>query len=89
MGKVGHGSPEKPDNWSLYMVPSDPSPEQERNAAIYVAVMDGATFAQLAEKYGISRVRVQKAYARERENAWEARKRGESSYRDRPFPSDV
>ncbi|WP_313441324.1 hypothetical protein [Novosphingobium sp.] len=68
---------------------SDPSPEQERNAAIYVAVMDGATFAQLAEKYGISRVRVQKAYARERENAWEARKRGESSYRDRPFPSDV
>lgn len=63
--------------------------EQERNAAIYVAVMDGATFGQLAEKYGISRVRVQKAYAREREKAWEARKSGESSYRDRPFPSDV
>lgn len=71
------------------MEESRASPEQERNAAIYVAVMDGATFGQLAEKYGISRVRVQKAYARERENAWEARRRGESSYRDRPFPSDV
>ncbi|EIZ81152.1 hypothetical protein WSK_0097 [Novosphingobium sp. Rr 2-17] len=71
------------------MKQSDSSPEQERNAAIYVAVIDGATFGQLAEKYCISKVRVQKAYARERENAWEARKRGECSYRDRPFPSDV
>ena len=71
------------------MEQSGSSLEQERNAAIYVAVLDGATFGQLAEQYGISRVRVQKAYARERANAWEARKRGESSYRDRPFPSDV
>lgn len=68
---------------------STSSPEQERNEAIYVAVLDGATFGQLAEKYGISRVRVKKAYARERENAWEARKRGASDYLDRPFPSDV
>lgn len=71
------------------MEQSSPSPEQERNAAIYVAVLDGATFGQLAERYGISRVRVQKAYAREREIAWEARKHGESSYRDREFPEDV
>ncbi|MAC57296.1 MAG: hypothetical protein CMH85_03265 [Novosphingobium sp.] len=71
------------------MEQSASGPEQERNAAIYVAVMDGATFGQLAEKYGISRVRVKKAYAREREKAWEARRRGESSYRDRPFPADV
>jgi hypothetical protein len=65
------------------------SPEHERNAAIYVAVIDGATFGQLAEQYGISKVRVQKAYARERTNAWEARKLGETSYRGRPIPNDV
>ncbi len=65
------------------------SPEHDRNSAIYVAVIDGATFGQLAERYGISKVRVQKAYARERTNAWEARKRGETSYLDRPIPADV
>jgi hypothetical protein len=31
------------------------SPEHERNAAIYVAVIDGTTFGQLAERYGISK----------------------------------
>lgn len=71
-------------------MPSDnPSPNDERNAAIYVAVVDGATFGELAARYGISRVRVQKAYARERTNAWEARKRGAATYRDRPIPADV
>lgn len=55
------------------------SPEHELNAAIYVAVVDGATFGQLAERYGISKVRMQKADARERKNAWEARKRGETT----------
>jgi transposase len=65
------------------------SPEQERNAAIYIAVIDGATFAQLAERYGISKVRVQKAYARERTNAWEARRLGETSYLGRSIPKDV
>ena len=65
------------------------SPEHERNAAIYVAVVDGATFGELAAKYGISKVRVQKAYARERTNAWEARRRGETSYLGRPIPGDV
>lgn len=71
------------------MEPNRVSPEDERNAAIYVAVMDGATYGQLAERYGISRVRVQKAFAREREKAWEARRNGAASYRDRPFPEDV
>ena len=71
------------------MTPENSSPNHERNAAIYVAVIDGATFGELAERYGISRVRVQKAYARERTNAWEARKRGETSYLDRPIPRDV
>lgn len=65
------------------------NPTQERNAEIYVAVVDGATFAQLAERYGISKVRVQKAYARERTNAWEARRLGETSYLGRPIPKDV
>jgi transposase len=65
------------------------SPEQERNTAIYVAVVDGATFGDLAERYGISKVRVQKAYARERTNAWEARRRGDVTYLDRPIPEDV
>ncbi|GLK44450.1 MULTISPECIES: hypothetical protein [Novosphingobium] len=65
------------------------SPEHERNAAIYVAVIDGATYGQLAERYGISKVRVQKAYARERTNAWEARRQGETSYLGRPIPKDV
>jgi transposase len=65
------------------------SSTETRNAAIYVAVIDGATFAELAERYGISRVRVQKAYARERTNAWEARKRGDTSYLSRPIPADV
>lgn len=64
-------------------------PTQARNAAIYVAVIDGATFGELAERYGISKVRVQKAYARERTNAWEARRRGDTSYLDRPIPTDV
>lgn len=65
------------------------SPEHERNAAIYVAVVDGATFGELAVKYGISKVRVQKAYARERTNAWEARRQGGMSYLGRPIPKDV
>ncbi|EJL33741.1 hypothetical protein [Novosphingobium sp. AP12] len=65
------------------------SPEHERNTAIYVAVVDGATFGDLAERYGISKVRVQKAYARERTNAWEARSRGHTTYLDRPIPEDV
>jgi transposase len=69
--------------------PGSASPDRERNTAIYVAVVDGATFGELAERYGISRVRVQKAYARERTNAWEARRRGETSYLDRPIPADV
>jgi Mor family transcriptional regulator len=56
------------------MTAGDLSPKHERNAAIYVAVIDGATFGQLAERYGISKVRVQKAYARHRTNAWEGRK---------------
>lgn len=71
------------------MVQAGSSPEQERNCAIYVAVVDGATFGELAERYGISKVRVQKAYARERTNAWEARRRGDTSYLDRPIPADV
>lgn len=71
------------------MVLGSASPDRDRNIAIYVAVVDGATFGELAEKYNISRVRVQKAYARERTNAWEARRRGETSYLDRPIPSDV
>jgi Mor family transcriptional regulator len=65
------------------------SPDRDRNMAIYVAIVDGSTFGELAEKYGISRVRVQKAYARERTNAWEARRRGETSYLGRPIPADV
>ena len=70
---------------------SGSSPEQQRNAAIYVAVMDGATFGQLAQKYAISKVRVQKAYARERENASEQPKgvaplHGASSLKHHPFP---
>lgn len=66
-----------------------PSPTDERNAKIYAAVIDGATFAQLAERYGVSKVRVQKAYARERTNAWEARRQGATSYLGRPIPKDV
>lgn len=65
------------------------SPNQDRNEAIYVAVIDGATFGELAERYGISKVRVQKAYARERTIAWEARRRGETQHLDRPIPKDV
>ncbi|TCM16028.1 hypothetical protein EDF56_10816 [Novosphingobium sp. PhB165] len=71
------------------MVPGSSSPAHERNTAIYVAVIDGATFGALAERYGISRVRVQQVYARERANAWEARSRGATSYLDRPIPKDV
>jgi hypothetical protein len=71
------------------MVSESPSPDRDRNAAIYVAVIDGATFGELASRYGISRVRVQKTYARERTNAWEARGPGETSYLDRPIPADV
>ena len=71
------------------MAPENPGSTNERNAAIYVAVIDGATFGELAERYGISRVRVQKTYARERTNAWEARKRGDTSYLGRPIPADV
>ncbi|WP_395395392.1 hypothetical protein WBP07_08100 [Novosphingobium sp. BL-8A] len=71
------------------MPSANPSPNEERNAAIYVAVIDGATFGELAARYGISRVRVQKAYARERTNAWEARRQGETTYLDRPIPADV
>jgi hypothetical protein len=70
------------------MVPDGSSPTQERNAAIYVAVIDGATFGELAAQYGISKVRVQKAYARERTNAWEARARGATTHLDRPIPAD-
>ncbi|WP_159976437.1 MULTISPECIES: hypothetical protein [unclassified Novosphingobium] len=71
------------------MASENPSPTHERNAAIYVAVVDGATFGELAAQYGISKVRVQKTYARERTNAWEARRRGDTSYLDRPIPADV
>ncbi|VWX50715.1 conserved hypothetical protein [Novosphingobium sp. 9U] len=71
------------------MVLGSSSPDRDRNAAIYVSVIDGATFAELAVRYGISRGRVQKAYARERTNAWEARRQGETSYLDRPIPADV
>jgi len=71
------------------MVSGSSSPDRDRNVAIYVAVIDGATFGELAEEYNISRVRVQKAYARERSNAWEARRRGDTSYLRRPIPSDV
>jgi hypothetical protein len=71
------------------MTADNSSPEHERNAAIYVAVVDGATFGELAGRHGISKVRVQKAYARERTNAWEARRRGETIYLDRPIPADV
>ncbi len=71
------------------MSSGNPNPNEERNAAIYIAVIDGATFGELAARYGISRVRVQKAYARERTNAWEARKQGATSYLDRPIPADV
>jgi Mor family transcriptional regulator len=70
-------------------VVANSSPEQKRNTAIYVAVVDGATFGDLAERYGISKVRVQKAYARERTNAWAARSRGDTTYLDRPIPEDV
>lgn len=65
------------------------SPDRERNIAIYIAVIDGATFGELAAAHGISRTRVQKAYARERTNAWEARRQGETSYLGRPIPEDV
>jgi len=65
------------------------SPDRERNIAIYVTVIDGATYGELAARYGISRVRVQKAYACERTNAWEARRRGETSYLDRQILTDV
>ncbi len=65
------------------------SPDRDRNVAIYVAVIEGATFGELAAKYDISRVRVQKIYAQERSNAWEARRRGDTSYLGRPIPSDV
>jgi hypothetical protein len=61
----------------------------DRNVAIYIAVLDGATFGELAKQHGISRVRVQKTYARERMNAWEARRRGATSYLNRPIPGDV
>ncbi|RYG57865.1 MAG: hypothetical protein EON56_01390 [Alphaproteobacteria bacterium] len=71
------------------MVPEGSSPDRERNIAIYVAVIDGATYGELATRHGISRVRVQKTDARERTNAWEARRRGETSYLDRPIPADV
>lgn len=71
------------------MVLGSASPDHERNKAIYVAVMDGATFAQVAAQYGISRNRVREVFARERDNAWTARKNGETSYLDRPFPDDV
>ena len=71
------------------MVLGSSSPDHGRNMAIYVAVIDGATFGELALRYGISKVRVQKAYSRERTNAWEARRRGETSYLDRPIPADV
>lgn len=71
------------------MVIGSSSPDRDRNVAIYVAVIDGMTFGELAEKFNISRVRVQKAYGRERSNAWEARRRGETSYLGRPIPSDV
>jgi hypothetical protein len=64
-------------------------PNSDRDVAIYTAVLDGATFAELAKLHGISRVRVQKTYARERTNAWEARRRGATSYLDRPIPADV
>jgi transposase len=71
------------------MVQDSSNTTDERNAAIYVAVVDGATYGDLAERYGISKVRVQKAYARERTNAWEARRRGETSHLGRPIPADV
>lgn len=71
------------------MVLGGSSPDRDRNIAIYVAVIDGATFGELAAQHGISKVRVQKAYARERTNAWEARGRGDTSYLDRPIPADV
>ena len=71
------------------MVLGSSSPDNDRNRAIYVAVVDGATFGDLALRYRISNVRVQKAYSRERTNAWEARRRGETSYLDRPIPADV
>jgi hypothetical protein len=71
------------------MIPGSSSPDRDRNIAIYVAVIDGATFGELAAQYRISRVRVQKAYARERSNAWESRSRGETSYLERPIPADV
>lgn len=70
------------------MVQGSASPD-ERNKAIYVAVVDGATFAQVAEQYGISRNRVREVFARERDNAWTARRLGETSYLGRPFPADV
>jgi hypothetical protein len=71
------------------MVLGGASPDRDRNIAIYVAVIDGATFGELAAQHGISKVRVQKAFARERSNAWDARSRGDTSYLDRPFPADV
>jgi hypothetical protein len=42
------------------MVPGRSSTDRDRNLAIYVTVIDGATFGELASSYGISRVRVQK-----------------------------
>jgi hypothetical protein len=71
------------------MIAGSSSPDRNRNIAIYVAVIDGATFGELAARYDISRVRVQKAYARERSNAWEARRQGATSYLGRPIPADV
>jgi hypothetical protein len=71
------------------MVSETSRPNADRDVAIYIAVLDGATFGELARQHGISRVRVQKTYARERTNAWEARRRGATSYLDRPIPADV
>jgi hypothetical protein len=71
------------------MARDDPGPTQERNTKIYHAVVDGATFGELAVRHGISKVRVQKAYARERSKAWEARRLGETTYLGRPIPKDV
>lgn len=65
------------------------SPDRDRNIAVYRAVIDGATFAELAARHSISRTRVQKAYARERTNAWEGRRQGKTSHLGRPIPEDV
>lgn len=82
-------APDRRTSLEKSMVLGSSSREQERNQAIYVAVMDGATFAELAEKHGISRERVKQLYHRERANAWIARSKGEASYLDRAFPADV